>query len=83
MNTDNQPRELIALIEKFQTIEKLPEATLIFREVSKDANLLDESTALGKKYKKAQEICKETQVIDLREKYEEESKKKVRKRASK
>lgn len=53
------------------------ETNLIFKNPSDD--LLDEETPLGKKYKKAKELCNNVITIDLRDK-DEKSKSKTPKR---
>jgi hypothetical protein len=41
---------------------------LIYKPPHLDGDILDESTPLGKKYKQAQELCKDIKVINLNEK---------------
>ena len=68
MREHNAPREKNLSIEK-------PDSAFIFKDPSKDPRLLNEETILGKKYKIALELCKETQVVDAKSKSESPTRK--------
>lgn len=71
--------------EKIESIEKSPEhyyPKLVYKPPILEGEILDESTSLGKKYKLAKEICKETKVINLNEKSTSKAPKKKSKKVS-
>lgn len=84
---EDPPRERVDQIERHVSIErnyrdlfnKEHSAELVYKPPLQNEELLDENSALGKKYKKAKELLKETKVLDLNEK----SKSKIPKRKSK
>ena len=63
------PREKIEPRERTDYVINPNDAIkLIVRDISNDPKIQDPSTSLGKKYKLAQDLAKETQVIDINEK---------------
>ncbi len=57
--------ERIFSIEKHHSIEKEDSCTFVHKPPLDNPDLLDETTPLGKKYKKAKEICDNTKTVDI------------------
>jgi hypothetical protein len=55
------------LLQRIRLNMGLEKETLVYRPLALTPEVLDESTALGKKYKKALEICKDTNFIKVKD----------------
>ena len=82
----SQEKIIDVLEKRIEELEKTIEnvsCRLVYRPPQNDPNLLDESTPIGKKYKKAIELTKDTKTIDFRGKNERKSSKTVKKKSKK
>lgn len=82
IHLDDSRRENIHCIEKHTVIEGIPaciESKIVFKDPKDNPNLLDETTVIGEKYKKAKEITKDAFLIDAIKKPKAKKGKKIAK----